>query len=44
MMNAEQDVFDILEGCIDCLKKAALCVEGFDFEKHAEAVFLHVPY
>jgi hypothetical protein len=38
IMNAEQDVFNILEGCIECLKKAALEIGGFDFEKHAEAV------
>ena len=36
-MNAEQEVFDILEGCIMCLEKAALEIGGYDFAKHAEA-------
>lgn len=35
-MNAEQDVFDILERCIMCLQKAAIEIGGFDFEKHAQ--------
>lgn len=36
-MNAEQEVFEILEGCIACLKNAALEIGGFNFDKHAEA-------
>lgn len=36
-MNAEEEVFDILEGCILCLQKAALEIGGFDFNKHAQA-------
>lgn len=36
-MNAEQDLFDILEGCILCLQKAAIEIGGFDFDKHAQA-------
>ncbi|STX81251.1 Uncharacterised protein [Legionella busanensis] len=37
IMNVEQAVFEILESCIVCLQKAALEIEGFDFDKHAEA-------
>lgn len=37
IMNVEQEVFDILEGCILCLQKAATEIGGFDFDKHAQA-------
>ncbi|RUR14103.1 hypothetical protein [Legionella sp. km772] len=36
-MNAEQEVFEVLEGCISCLQKAAIAIDGFDFDKHAQA-------
>jgi hypothetical protein len=36
-MNIEQEVFDILESCIVCLKNAALEIGGFNFKEHAEA-------
>ena len=37
IMNVEQEVFDILEACIVCLKKAAIEIGGLDFDKHARA-------
>ncbi|WP_058523990.1 hypothetical protein [Legionella birminghamensis] len=41
-MEAEQEIFDILEGCILCLQKAAIEIGGFDFDKHAQAaVFVY---
>lgn len=37
IMNVEQEVFDILEGCILCLQKASVEIGGFDFDMHAQA-------
>lgn len=39
-MNVGQEIFDILESCILCLQKASLEIDGFDFDKHAQAVIL----